>query len=121
MSWPPRTRRVTMFKPILPRPTKPSCIAIILRSNVGADLRVRRDGRYTGRPHNSGFKLQQRIGDFTNQTPVGGRQMDVEGATARGIERGEVAERLRELQRVERKRLARNRKIDARSCRDQDE
>src|SRR5438046_8765386 len=26
MSWPPRSRRVTMFKPILPRPTNPSCI-----------------------------------------------------------------------------------------------
>jgi hypothetical protein len=30
ISWPPRSRRVTMFSPILPSPTKPSCIDDLL-------------------------------------------------------------------------------------------
>jgi len=32
--WPPRTRRVTMLRPIRPRPTKPSCIGNSVYSNA---------------------------------------------------------------------------------------
>src|SRR2546426_7783300 len=83
MSWPPRSRRVTMLSPILPSPTKPSCIDDLL--------------------------FQYGLCELLQQRAVWRRKVSVKGAPARGIERREVADRLRHLERAERKLLARDR------------
>src|SRR5262245_26356082 len=98
---PPWTRRVTMFRPMRPRPTKPSSIRVSVRLAP------------------KGFREARQRG--VQQARVGRRQMDVHCAPAGCVEGGEVAKPLRELERAERERAAGNLEVFHGLRGDQDE
>src|SRR5262245_39586603 len=102
-------RRVTMLRPILPRPTNPSCMMI---PRV-VDLSRPMSGRFAI------HLFQQRLGNLCDEPRVRCWQMHVQCAPAGRLEGRKVAERLRELESAERKWLARNWNILDGRCRNQ--
>src|SRR5579864_5534470 len=100
--WPPRWRRVTMLRPILPSPTKPSCIVWFRIPSMSQPR-------------------EQRVADLADQHAIGSWQMHVQGAPAGRLERREIAEGLRQFERAERKGLSGNRDVLTRSRREQHE
>src|SRR5437867_541674 len=80
-AWPPRARRVTMLRPIRPRPTKPSCIAT-------PEVRLEPDPTYEGALRAK--TRQQCVRELPDERAIRRRAVRVQVAAARGVEQREV-------------------------------